>query len=242
MTAFELTQTTARYAVYFAPGPEDRWWEAGSKWLGRCARTGMAMDQPAVTGIEPVQLAELTQAPRRYGWHATLKAPFSLATGCALADLQHQLNRIACQHSSFLLPPLRVEHMDTFLALVLDGDDSAVQHMGAMCVTALHSLAAPLPDSEVVRRRGAGLTARQEELLQAWGYPHVLDQFRFHMSLTGSLRALSPAQRESLRQGAVSHFQSLQPLRFEALDLFVEISPGSPFRWVSRHPLKVCDE
>lgn len=237
MSTIELSPGTARYAVYFAPDESDPWWGAGSRWLGRCARTGGTLVQPQVDGIPPEQLAQLTEAPRRYGWHATLKAPFMLATGCSLPDLQRELGVVASQHRAFALPPLKVRRMGDFLALGIDGDDSAVQHIGAHCVTALHALAAPLPPSEVVRRRGKRLTERQEAMLQAWGYPHVLDQFRFHMSLTGSLRAVEPLQVDALFTGAVRQFSGLPPARFDALDLFVETAPGAPFRWLSRHQL-----
>lgn len=237
MSTIELSPGTARYAVYFAPGEADPWWGAGSCWLGRCARTGRTLPQPRVDGIQPEQLARLTEAPRRYGWHATLKAPFMLAAGCSLPDLQHELDAVASQHHALDLPPLTVNCMGDFLALGIDGDDHAVQHIGAHCVTALHALAAPLPPSEVVRRRGKGLTERQEAMLQAWGYPHVLDQFRFHMSLTVSLQAVEPGQVNALLTGAVVQFSGLPPARFDALDLFVETAPGADFRWLSRHPL-----
>jgi hypothetical protein len=39
----------------------------------------------------------------------------------------------------------------------------------------------------MARRRAAGLTPAQERNLIEWGYPYVLDEFRFHLTLTGSL-------------------------------------------------------
>lgn len=246
MTMLDHTPTSTRYAVYFAPGQNDPWWDAGSRWLGRCALTGQALAQPAVAGFSPAQFEQLTQAPRRYGWHATLKAPFVLAEGCTLVELQCQLSTIAQQHLAFGLPPLLVSQMDGFLALRIDGDDHAVQHIAANCVTGLHAFAAPLPPSEQARRRGKGLSARQEQLLQDWGYPFVLDQFRFHFSLTGSLTGAStgvladvvPTQIDALKLAARHHFSALPPCRFDRLALFEEARPGAPFTWVSSHALK----
>lgn len=249
MTTLEHPPTSTRYAVYFAPGQNDPWWDAGSRWLGRCALTGQALAQPAVAGLAPEQFAQLTQAPRRYGWHATLKAPFVLAEGCTLSELQRELSAIALRHPAFGLPSLMVSKMDGFLGLVIDGGDHAVQHIAANCVTGLHAFAAPLPPSEQTRRRGKGLSARQEQLLQDWGYPFVLDQFRFHFSLTGSLTEsltgalvgelvdVTPAQVEALRLAAQQHFSALPPCRFDRLALFQESRPGAPFTWVSSHAL-----
>ena len=238
MTTLKTPHATARYAVYFSPGESDPWWHAGCSWLGRCARTGLDRAQPIIDGVGADQLAVFTQAPRRYGWHATLKAPFALLAGQTLADLQLELSAVASQHRAFQLPRLKVAHMDGFLGLVIEGDDQPVQHIGAHCVTALHPFAAPLPPAEVVRRRGAGLSERQEQMLHTWGYPHVLDQFRFHMSLTGSLQAASAAEVGALQAGAMRHFESLPPVRFDSLSLFVETAPGAPFRWVSSHALQ----
>lgn len=246
MTMPEHNSPSVRYAVYFAPGQNDPWWVAGSRWLGRCALTGQALTQPAVDGFSAAQFAQLTQAPRRYGWHATLKAPFVLAEGCTLADLQGQLSALARRHRAFELPPWAVAQMDGFLGLRLDGDDHAVQHIAANCVTGLHAFAAPLPPSELVRRRGKGLSARQEQLLQDWGYPFVLDQFRFHFSLTGSLTGAStdvladvtPTHVDALKLAAQQHFAALPPCRFDQLALFEEARPGAPFAWVSSHALK----
>ena len=67
-----------RYAAYFAPAIGSAWWEAGSHWLGRCAARGQPLPQPAIDGMPPARQQALTAAPRRYGWHATLKAPFAL--------------------------------------------------------------------------------------------------------------------------------------------------------------------
>ena len=43
------------------------------------------------------------------------------------------------------------------------------------------------PDGEVAKRRAAGLSPEQDTNLVEWGYPYVLDQFRFHITLTGKL-------------------------------------------------------
>ena len=115
-----------RFAVYFAPATDSAWWTAGSRWLGRCAATNEALAQPTIDGIAPEQQRQLTADPRRYGWHATLKAPFSLDEGVGLDGLRSALQTLAATFSPFDLPPLRVRRLGGFLALCADGDPGAI--------------------------------------------------------------------------------------------------------------------
>ena len=72
---------SARYAIYFAPDKHSGGWEFGANWLGRDEHDNTVLPQPPLEGISPLELTRITQAPRRYGFHATLKAPFRLADG-----------------------------------------------------------------------------------------------------------------------------------------------------------------
>ncbi len=78
------------------------------------------------------------------------------------------------------------------------------------------------------RRRLAGLTPRQDELLLAWGYPYVFDEFRFHMTLTTRVFG---AEADRLEAAARHRFASLldEPVAIDTLALFVEREPGGPF-------------
>ena len=176
-----------RCAVYFAPPPDSAWGYAGRDWLGRCALSGQAHPQPHIDGIDPPLQRALTAEPRRYGWHATLKAPFTLAPGQDLRALSCWLKLLANRHRVFVLPPMRVQRMGDFLALRPEVECEPLQTLADDCVTRLHHLAMPLDDAERSRRRRASLSPVQDALLDKWGYPLVLDQFRFHFSLTGGL-------------------------------------------------------
>ncbi|MGQ3281168.1 MAG: DUF1045 domain-containing protein, partial [Shinella sp.] len=70
-----------RYALYFTPSASDPLTLSAQRWLGRNAFTGATLAQLSVQGFDAATLAGLTADPRRYGFHATLKAPFSLAEG-----------------------------------------------------------------------------------------------------------------------------------------------------------------
>ena len=218
-----------RYAIYFAPRPESPWWQAGSQWLGRCAVTQQALAQPTVPGMHADVFYRLTASPRRYGWHATLKAPFVLAEGVDRKQLSDAVRRLAHSLSPFDLPILRVSQLDDFLALVPATASPAIDAVARACVTDLHDLAAPLPPAELQRRRAAGLTRVQEALLLRWGYPFVLDAFHLHLSLTGSMDGVEPAQVQTIHEAARQWFGPLLPCRFDSLALFVEPAPGAEF-------------
>jgi Protein of unknown function (DUF1045) len=46
-----------------------------------------------------------------------------------------------------------------------------------------------LTPAEIARRRPETLTPRQRALLDVWGYPYVMEEFQFHLTLTGPLSA-----------------------------------------------------
>jgi hypothetical protein len=62
-----------------------------------------------------------------------------------------------------------------------------LQRVAAACVSALDDFRAPASNAELARRRASGLTARQDALLVQWGSPYVMEEFRFHLTLSGQL-------------------------------------------------------
>jgi putative phosphonate metabolism protein len=218
-----------RVAVYYAPPPDSAWWHAGSEWLGRCARTGQTLTQPAIEGITTDDVTRLTDEPRRYGWHATLKAPFRLAAGQTLDDVRASLRRLCRGRTPFDLAPLQPIRMGDFLALRPRQPQAALDRLAADAVVQLQPLALPLNAEELARRRRAGLTPEQDRLLLAWGYPHVLQNFRFHLSLTGPVGDMPASMVAALLQAASARFDRLAACHIDRVSLFVESTPGAPF-------------
>jgi putative phosphonate metabolism protein len=229
----------SRYGVYFAPALGSDWWVAGSHWLGRSANDGLLHPQPPADGLSMQMMSVLTAAPRRYGWHATLKAPFALAQGVSLQQLRLKLESLAAGLKCVSIPKLRVQRVDDFLALVPEGHTAAIDQIAAACVTGLHSLAAPLSETELQRRRQAPLSTTENAMLLAWGYPYVLENFRFHMSITGSLRERAPWEIAALLDAAKSHFHPLPVCRMDHLTLFVEPTPGADFVVLEQFPMSL---
>ena len=231
-------QTPYRCAVYFAPPPDSPWGQAGSHWLGRCAATGPVAERLHVPGVSQEIFEACTAEPRRYGWHATLKAPFALVPGQDLGSVLSWLQLLARELKAFTLPALQVAMLGNFLALRPQQACLPLQDAANACVMRLQHLALPLGDAELARRRRAPLTTEQDELLLQWGYPWVLNHFRFHFSLTGPLDKVDPGVREALLAAAVAHFGSLPACRFDRLSLFVEPEKGVDFQLVEQVELR----
>lgn len=223
---------SARYAIYFSPAKHSAWWNFGAHWLGRDEHGNTPLPQPEVEGIGVEELQAITVDPRRYGFHATLKAPFHLSAGHTEADLVARLGRLAQTLAPVALGPLRLATLGNFVALVPELATAGLQRLAAACVTGLDDLRAPLGEADLARRRSAGLDAREAELLALHGYPHVLERFRFHMTLTGPIDS-STAQRVcKALAGEPARLNAQAPLSLDRLCLFVEHGPGSAFQRV----------
>lgn len=225
-----------RYAIYFAPGLDDPLWRAGSQWLGRDAFTGHRCEQPPLPGLSEAAQQNLTAAPRRYGWHATLKAPFALESTADLQRLRLALRELCRGAKRFVLPRLSVTLLDDFLALVPTETSTELDRTARACVSQLHPLAAPLSPADLARRRTAKLSATEDEMLVTWGYPYVMDHFRFHMSLSGSLAGISATTINMLVNAASDWFGALSSCEFASLALFAEPTPGADFVLLEQVP------
>lgn len=181
--------TQPRYALYFAPDPGSPLWHFGSAVIGYDAVQGKAVPFPSNMPLSPEVWTATTAEPRRYGFHATLKAPFQLRPTVTEKDVIAHAAVVASLAIPFSLGVLKVDLIGNFVALVPVSTPQELYGLEAECVQRLDALRAPLSDADRARRLSTHLSARQKEHLDRWGYPHVLDAFRFHMTLTGRLNA-----------------------------------------------------
>lgn len=228
-----------RHAAYFAPAPQSQAWELGSQWLGRCAHQATTLTQPKFQNLSTELFETLTRTPRLYGWHATLKAPFELNVDATPGALESAFSDLAHNTVKAFHLPLKLFDMGDFLALVPAQPSPALQQLAENCVRGLHALALPLSEAELKRRTGAGLTARQTELLHAWAYPYVMEQFQFHMTLSGSLKNVAPEVKKALKTAAKEWFAPFleHGLYIDAVTWFAQDQQNGDFRWVERFEL-----
>jgi hypothetical protein len=227
-----------RVALYAAPETHDPLWAFGSRTIGYDAVTGATFSAPPPLGLTQELWDGLTAEPRRYGFHATLKAPFRLSDSHRLATLRPAL-RSYCETNRALAPfRLEVSAIGEFLALTPSPAPPELSPFAASVVTSFDGFRAPLSPAERERRLAARLSERQTQHLERFGYPYVLEDFRFHMSLTGKVPDAS--LREELR-GALSEALRREAgnvtFGLDALVLFVQEGPGASFRIEHREAL-----
>ena len=183
---------STRYAIYLAPPIEGELSGFGSRVLGRDAETGASLDGFAPEGYEAEIWRALVAEPRRYGFHATLKAPFHLNPAWSLRDLEARMATLARKIEPFDAGSLRVSRFPAgegraFVALRPEKPSSELARLEASVVRKLDPFRAPLTAAEIARRAPKRLSPRQRYYLDAWGYPFVLDEFRLHFTLTGAV-------------------------------------------------------
>ena len=241
-TCMILETATHRHAAYYAPAEHSRLAQLGARWLGRCAQTRRAIPQPDFQDISADLLRRATAAAARYGWHATMKAPFELNNGIETEAIPAAFETLTQCRATLTLPPLTLRHMGDYLALVPQAACEALQTLAFDCVRALHPLAKPLSDPQIAQRRLGSLTPLQDAMLLEWGYPFVGEAFQWHMTLTGSLKALTDDELHRLERAALEWFGPIlnQPVELDAICWFVEPKAGGDFfeaqRFLLGHP------
>ena len=212
-----------RYALYFAPPPGPLA-DFGAAWLGWDPRSGRKLAHPALPGL-PMPVASITRTPHKYGLHGTLKPPFRLAQGFDVSELHNAVEALSSSLEPVLLDGLKLARVDGFLALVPEGDTIPLALLAARIVEALDAFRAPPSETELERRRQVGLSPRQEILLQKWGYPYVMEEFRFHLTLTGTLTDAEAAAVATVLRPALEPITPA-PLRIRDICLFGEGQDG----------------
>jgi hypothetical protein len=214
--------TTRRWALYFSPDTE----------LGHLGRQWLSHE------FEPA--AAWTSAPRRYGFHATLKAPFRLAPGFDLKTLIAAVSEWAAEQRPFEVP-LCVQWLGDFLVLRPSPGVSvdALNRLAASAVERFDGFRAELSAAEMERRLAAPkspLTAREVAFLDRWGYPYVFEAFRFHCTLTEALPSDRRLELFALAEKTFNRVLS-KPVPIDQVALVEEPAPGAEFVRVRSFPL-----
>ena len=221
-----------RYAIYFAPPRDSDLNRFGAGLLGYDAFSGDDLPFPDGVIAAVPDWRELTQDPRKYGFHGTLKAPFALAPGHREADLLAACARFAGKPRPVPVITPVVNPISGFIAVVPAAPSAGLNELAADCVRDFDSFRTPLTPEDRARRDPSALTPTQVAHLDRWGYPYVMDDFRFHMTLTGRI----PAER---REPVVTMLRSrfaalhLQTLKVDRIAVLRQDGAGARFRVLS---------
>ncbi|MFO1171703.1 MAG: DUF1045 domain-containing protein [Hyphomicrobiaceae bacterium] len=171
-----------------------------------------------------------TVDPRRYGFHATLKAPFRLSPGSTREDLVDATAALALRLGPVRLGALVPSRIGDFIALCPSNPPQPQQALAQTIVEALDRFRTPLSEAERQRRKPASLTHRQRELLDRFGYPYVAEEFRLHMTLAGPI-SLDRAEStlKAVNQICASKLSGFEQ-HVDRLCIFEQSDRDSPFR------------
>lgn len=229
-------KVTERYAIYFTPASDSPLWRFGTAVIGYDSHTGAVLSAGERGGFADFLSAQSVADPARYGFHATLRAPFTPLPATSRDRIVDLALELASSLRQVPIGRLRVSRMGDFLALVPTAESSALTELAARCVETFEAHRAPLTATDRARRLQADLSPRQLELLDRWGYPYVFEQFRFHMSLTGRLGEAELPGLLSALEAAYSVIDA--PVVIDAISVLEQPARDRPFRIVSRVALR----
>lgn len=221
-----------RFALYYAPAPAAPLSLRAAEWLLRDPAGG-PVAEAEIGGLAPDARRAITASARRYGFHATIKAPMRLAAGTTRAGLEAALADFTARSEPVAIGRLQLSFIDGFLALVPETRSEELIALAASVVEAFEPFRAPLEPADRDRRVAAGRLGPHEiALLDRFGYPYVMDAFQFHMTLTDRL---PPAERSAVMAAATDWFAEAiaAPFVLDRLSLYHEPSPGAPFRRIA---------
>ena len=219
----------SRYAIYYIP--DLPLFQIGSDWLG----------WNSITGQDTLLSADhhrITDRPRKYGFHATVKPPFSLASNSTLCELQNAFHAFCATVSPATGGTLKISRLGRFLAMTQDVQSNEVTELAASTVSHFDKFRAPQSDQDIEKRRQRRLTPEQDALMLRWGYPYVMQEFKFHMTLTGPLQN---DEIDTIKHDANTRFQEFlgQPLKIASLALLGEDSDSGRFHVINKLSLQM---
>ena len=224
-----------RYAIYWLPRPGTPLAAFARDWLGGDPETGESHPPRALHGLDAGLIERATASPRRYGCHATMKAPFRLRDGASEAELSAALGRFCSRRRRARSGRLRLQRLWRYLALTVADASAEIDWLADQCTTHFDSFRAPLSEADLARRP-PDLPPEAMRNLKQFGYPEIFGRFLFHITLAGPLEASELASVETALASAVEPF-TREPFAIDDLCLCGDPGQGGLFKVLSRHPL-----
>ena len=219
----------SRYAVYFRTAPSSELYRFGAAALRYDCYTGVDVAPLFDAAVSPAD-GPSSRANPTYGFHATLKAPFRLRPEYHESDLLDSFRTFVSvtHHLPTIMPSFEV--FDSFIAIVPLDAHPVLDALATACVQAFDLFRTPMTAEERARRVGPGLSLRQSQNIDRWGYPYVFEDFRFHMTLTGRIQPDRRAAILSLLQEQFSKCHGEHPIAVNGIALLRQDHPDARFR------------
>ena len=225
----------SRYAVYFSPPEESNLSKFASSWLGWDAQNSKKIFHPNFKDLVP-DITELTKKQSCYGFHGTLKPPFSLVETKNESELKAAILELSQSTRRFEISAVSLQLLNGFAAIVATNENNEITNLAKKCVQELDSFRQPESLEKIQKRRLAGLSQYEEFNLQKWGYPYVMGSFRFHLTLT---RRLNSEESKNVMEVLASELTEILSTALLVRDicLFGESRTSGNFQIIQRFPL-----
>jgi putative phosphonate metabolism protein len=234
---FAGKRSNGRYAIYYAAAPGSELDRFGATLLGYDAWSGEDLPFPNGVAERMPDWRDLTQDPRKYGFHATLKAPLMLAENKTETELVAACAAFADTPRTIPVIKPVVNSISGFIAVVPAERSAELERLADDCVSAFDAFRTPLTPEDRARRNPSRLTPRQCDYLDRWGYPYVMEEFRFHMTLTGRLDDTRRAPVLAMLRDRFATI-GIERLAIDAIALFRQDNTNSRFRIVDHWKLR----
>ncbi len=219
---------TPRYAIYYSPDPGSPLAAFAQAWFSPDSKLKSALNRPDIDRI--------TTNTRRYGFHGTLKPPFELNPILSLDGVMAAARVFARTRAPVELPPLELDVIGKFIALTPAHDSAELEKLAAACVRAFEAFRVPMSAEQFAQYKLKKLTVHQEQMLKHWGYPYVMEEFRFHMSLTDKIENDAERFRVMDELATIAAPIIGKPLVVRAITVFRQPGSNEPMVPVERIP------
>ncbi len=226
-----------RYAIYYTPQPGTALAAFGRSWFGR-ANDGVTLQAFSDAGLSGTSFAKLAVAPGRYtGLHALFRAPFALRDGIGLDAIKTRLINFAATAQAGR------DRASDLVALrplpgAAPGRGQRRRSTGSPRNASLRSRISPRRRATPSARNmpSPELSDYQRLLLESFGDPYVLSEYRFSITLTGPLDA-THLERVSQALWPVLEEICASGVTVDGLSLFGDAGGRTPMRLIGRYHL-----
>jgi hypothetical protein len=225
-----------RYAIYYTPQPGTPLAAFGRSWFGR-ANDGVTLQAFSAAGLTSTAVPKQSSAPSGYaGLHSVFKAPFALRDGVGPDAIKARLISFARRRRPVDTGPLTLARAGRYLVLRPIEPRPALDWLAAQCLAAFDGFARPASRAERDAHQSPHLNDHQRVLLKSFGDPHVLSEYRFHVTLTGPLET---AHLERIAQALWPMLEEIcaTGVAVDGLSLFGEATAGKAMRLIGRYRL-----
>lgn len=184
----------SRYAIYYAPPKESNLEEFGRYWFGwdplnaKLINNKQRINYLNGFGIKNLKnIDKNVLIAKKYGFHGTLIPPFKLNKNYSTNLLFKKTEDIAKKFKKFKFYKFKLKKINNFYAFVQNKKNNNINKLSNRLVRELFKFRSPLTKKEIDRRNPSKLSKLQLNILHKWGYPYLMSEFNFHMTLASEV-------------------------------------------------------